>query len=245
MSQLQSQMEGLPGYDILMGFWEDYAGEHLNTIDPYEDENGNKRRLPSSSSQQEQRMWKIVQKKAWAHDKCFLGSCGVGMDCGVGLAPLVVLFFPVLGPLIMYGVHARLIHVVTNEMKLPGSLVAKMEANIVVDLLITFPPVIGCFFGYLHSCSTRNAGLIYKYFLFLAEQREKNNVPLYVGRGAIGHGPETVQPAYAGTARQNNYQNPNSVSKKPMFGQRTYSSGQRGKPSAQISVDQHQQSGFL
>lgn len=214
MAAVQEQLEGLPGYDILMGYWEEYAGEHFNTMDPYQDENGNKRKLPVEyTTKKEQKIWKKVQLSAWAHDKCFLGSCGVGMDCGLGLAPLVVLFFPVLGPLVMYGVHSRLIHVITNEMKLPPKVVAKMEANILLDLIITFPPLIGSFFGYLHACSTRNAGLAYSYFLFLAQQRQKNNVPTYIGKGAISENDHQFnsQPAYRTNVRAGNYGNPEPV----------------------------------
>lgn len=241
MAQVQEQLEGLPGYDILMGYWEDYAGEHFNTKDPFEDENGNKRRLPAEyTTKKEQKLWKKVQLSAWTHDKCFLGSCGVGMDCGLGLAPLVVLFFPVLGPLVMYGVHSRLIHIITNEMKLPAKVVAKMEANILFDLIITFPPLIGSFFGYLHACSTRNASLAYTYFLFLAEQRQKNNVPTYIGTGAIHNDDHhrTTQPAFRTNNRANNYSNPEPL--KP-------SRFRKAPPSQQneIVVHNQQQLGFV
>lgn len=239
MADIQAQLEGLPGFSILQELWDGYAEEHFNSIDPYEDKNGNKRKLPKEfSTVQEQKMWKKVQKKAWTHDKCFMGSCGVGMDCGLGLAPIVVLLFPVIGPLVMYAVHARLIHVVTNEMKLPTKLVTKMEGQIFFDLLITFPPVIGCFFGYLNACSTRNAGMIYKYFEFLATQRAKNNHPTYLGTGAIGHGDENnVQPNYKGTARAMNYSNPEPTKPK-MFRKAPQNSND-------IYIQNQQQSGFV
>lgn len=233
MAELQEQMEGLPGYDILMGFYEEYAEEHFNTKDPFEDENGNRRKVSKEfNTKKEEKLWKKVQLSAWSHDKCFMGSCGVGMDCGLGLSTLAVFFFPVLGPIIMYGVHARLIHIVTNEMKLPGKLVAKMEANIFLDLLITFPPIIGAFFGYLHACSTRNAGLIYSYFEFLAQQRQTNKVPNYVGRGAIGTGPEESPFLYP---TNRGYENPAAPKKK--FGRRV--------PQELIVVQNQQQSGYV
>lgn len=236
MSEIQAQLEGLPGFGILQGLWEDYAEEHFNGINPYEDENGNKRKLSKQfNTPKEHKMWKKVQKKAWTHDKCFMGSCGVGMDCGLGLAPLVVLLLPGLGPLLMYAVHSRLIHVVTNEMKLPPKLVAKMEGQILFDLIITFPPVLGCFFGYLHSCSTRNAGLIYKYFAFLAEQREANNHPTYVGKGAIGLGQDDHQ--MTGATRQA-YSNPEPTKPK-MF--RKPNTG----TNSDIQIQNQQQSGFI
>lgn len=181
MSQLQEQLEGLPGYDIFMGLFDEYAEEHFNNVDPFEDEQGNRRRLPAGATKQEQKLWREVQLKAWRHDKCFLGSCGVGMDCGVGMAVLMTFFLPAIGPIAMYVVHARLIRVVQLKIHVPARVVGKLESQILLDLLITFPPLIGCFFGWLHACSTRNASLIYKYMLFVIEQRHKNNVPEYVG----------------------------------------------------------------
>lgn len=234
MSQIQEQLEGLPGYDILMDYWNDYAGEHFNSIDPFQDEDGNKRKLPKEySSSQEQKLWKKVQSQAWTHDRCFLGSCGIGLDCGFGLVPFVCLFFPVLGPIIMYGVHSRLISIVTNEMKLPNKMVAKMQGQILFDLIITLPPVIGSFFGYLHGCSTRNAGMIYKYFLFLGEQRKKNNAPTYIGRGAIGQGNEMARSHYQ--VRENNYSNPQP--KKTKFNKQSTQN--------EIQIGNQQQSGFV
>lgn len=231
MAELQAQLEGLPGYSVLLELWDGYAEEHFNTIDPYEDKEGNKRRLDKQfNTPEEHKMWKKVQKKAWTHDKCFMGSCGVGMDCGLGLSPLVVLIIPVLGPLLMYAVHSRLIHVVTNEMKLPAKVVAKMEGQILFSLIITFPPLIGCVFGYLHACSTRNAGLIYKYFMFLASERAKNNRPTYLGRGVIGSG---MEEPFSGTARASNYKNPEPPKR---F---------RKQQASDIHIQSQQQTGFV
>lgn len=204
MSGLQGQLEGLPGFSVAMDAFNTYAEEHFNGKDPYEDENG-KRRLPPSSTEEERRLWKTVQLKAWTHDKCFMGSCGVGMDCGLGLAPLVVLLFPGIGPLVMYGVHARLIHIATQRMVLPQKLVAKLELQILMDLLITFPPVIGAFFGWLHGCLTRNAAAIYAYMVYVIDQREKNPKPTYLGTlRDIAQG-RAREPAYVGTERAQNY----------------------------------------
>ena len=78
--------------------------------------------------------------------------CGVRLWFGIG--SLVVLIFPVLGPLIMYGVHTRVINIAQKNYNLPNTLIAKLQTNIMIDLLITFPPVIGSF-GWLHACSTK------------------------------------------------------------------------------------------
>ena len=181
MSFLQQQLQSF-SYNAAMDYYNEYAEEHWNSLDPYEDKEGNRRRLPNDiSTKEEQKIWRNIQRKAWVHDKCFLGSCGVGMDCGLGLAPLVVLLFPVLGPLVMYAVHLNLIAEAERKVHLPSKLQAKLHGNIVLSLIITFPPVIGSFFGWLHGCSTRNAGLLYQYLEFLAQERAQNKTATYVG----------------------------------------------------------------
>ncbi|CAG84586.2 DEHA2A07018p [Debaryomyces hansenii CBS767] len=242
MSNVQDQLEGLPGYDIVMDYWNDYAEEHIKVgKNPYEDENGNKLRLPKNTTKEEQKIWKRVQSTAWVHDKCFLGSCGVGMDCGLGSVPLVVALFPVLGPLVMYGLHARLIHIVTNEYKLPNKLVLQMESQIAFDLLISLPPILGGFLAWLNGCSTRNAGMIYNYFAYVSSEREKNKQPTYVGTGDISEYLRSPEPAYTNTARQNNYQSSNNGGKSI--------SAFKKKPPANntntIKVGNQQQSGFV
>jgi len=242
MSNVQDQLEGLPGYDIVMDYWNDYAEEHIKVgKNPYEDENGNKLRLPKNTTKEEQKIWKRVQSTAWVHDKCFLGSCGVGMDCGLGSVPLVVALFPVLGPLVMYGLHARLIHIVTNEYKLPNKLVLKMESQIAFDLLISLPPILGGFLAWLNGCLTRNAGMIYNYFAYVSLEREKNKQPTYVGTGDISEYLRSPEPAYTNTARQNNYQSSNNGGKSI--------SAFKKKPPANntntIKVGNQQQSGFV
>lgn len=203
MSQFQEQLESLPGYDFVMDKFNDYAGEHFNNTNPFEDELGNKRKLsPNFHTQAEKRAWQRVQKLAWNHDKCFLGLCGVGLDCGIGLVPLAVFFLPGLGPIAMYVVHARLINTAQEDVHLPASLVAKMQGNILLDFLISLPPVIGAYLSWLNGCLTRNAGLIYVYLEYLSSQRQKGNLPVYEGTRTQG----TQQPLYSGTQREHNYQ---------------------------------------
>lgn len=182
MSQLEDQLESIPGYGIAMDKYNDWAGEKFNNTNPFEDEEGNKRVLHSQkTTEKERRVWKKVQKSAWVHDKCFLGSCGVGMDCGLGLVPVAVFFLPGLGPLIMYVIHARLISMAQNELYLPGKLVAKLQTNILVDFLISLPPLIGAFLAWLNGCLTRNAGMLYVYLDRLAEKRAAGQAATYVG----------------------------------------------------------------
>ncbi|EDK43013.1 conserved hypothetical protein [Lodderomyces elongisporus NRRL YB-4239] len=189
MSNIQDQLENIPGYGIAMDYFNDYAEEHWNSKDPYYDEKTGKRLQlpPDITTKEEQKAWKSIQSKAWVHDKCLCGSCGVGMDCGVGLVPFVVLFFPVLGPLVMYALHSRIIEMAQKQFHIPQKEIAKMQSNIGIDLLITFPPVIGSFFGWLHGCSSRNAGLIYGCVLKMAKERAANGGGAkYIGRGTAG-----------------------------------------------------------
>lgn len=180
MSQLQDQLEGLPGYGLIMDTFNDYAEQHFNKLDPFEDEDGNKRKLSPKASKEDQKLWKEIRRKTWTHDRCFIGSCGIGLDCGLGLVPLVVLI-PVLGPLLMYVVHLRLMSIVEKKYPLPSKLTVKLNSNIVLDLILTFPPLIGSFFGWLHGCSTRNAGLIYQYLEYVVDQKSQQPPTTYLG----------------------------------------------------------------
>lgn len=195
MAELQEQLEGLPGYDIVMEAFDEYAGNKFNKLDPFQDENGKRRQLSRNfHSDKERKAWRRVQTLAWIHDKCFLGLCGVGLNFGLGLVPLAVFLLPVIGPIAMYVVHARLIHIAQEELYMPLKLVGQLQAQIFFDLLISFPPLIGAFFSWLNGCLTRNAGLIYKYMEFIADQREKGRVPTYLG---TRENPQ--QPLFSGT----------------------------------------------
>lgn len=203
MSQFQEQLENVPGYGFVMDKYNDFAGEKFNTTNPFEDEDGNKRKLsPQSHTHSENRAWRRVQKLAWSHDKCFLGLCGVGLDCGIGLVPLAVFLLPGLGPIAMYVVHARLINIAQDDVRLPTSLVAKMQTNILVDFLISLPPVIGAYLLWLNGCLTRNAGMFYVYLEKMAKEREEGGVPQYEGTRSA----PLQQPLYAGTRREINYE---------------------------------------
>lgn len=210
MSQLQSQLEGLPGYDIVMDKFNEYSEEQFNNTNPFEDSEGNKRKLTTGyNTENEKRAWRRVQSLAWTHDKCFLGSCGVGLDCGLGLVVLAVFFLPGLGPIAMYVVHARLINKAQENVQLPATLVAKMQANILLDFLLSLPPVIGAYFTWLHGCLTRNAGMFYVYLEYLASERQKGNLPQYEGTR------RELQNASVGTPREQNYGRKNKSKSQP------------------------------
>lgn len=194
MEALQDQLEGLPGFGIVQDYWNDYASEKFNK-DPFVDEKtGKKLRLPPDiTTKEEQKMWLSFQRQAWIHDKCFLGSCGVGMDCGLGLAPFLALFFPVIGPLIMYMVHLNLVHSVNSQLHIPNKVLAKMEGQIGLDLLLSLPPVLGAFFSWMNLCLTRNAATIYGYMLTTARERVGGDRQVYLGTGAINSEPHHQQ----------------------------------------------------
>lgn len=237
MSQFQLQLEGLPGYDIVMDKFNEYSESHFNNADPFEDAEGNKRKLTTNyNTEHEKRAWKRVQSLAWTHDKCFLGSCGVGLDCGIGLVVLAVFFLPGLGPLAMYVVHARLINKAQENVQLPGTLVAKMQTNILLDFLLSLPPVIGAYFTWLHGCLTRNAGMFYVYLEYLASERQKGNLPQYEGTRRVIES-RNVVPATAQTGQTAGVQNFGQTPKGQKRSQK--SKGQPGD--IEVGV---QQSGF-
>ncbi|VEU23335.1 DEKNAAC104744 [Brettanomyces naardenensis] len=157
----KSFMEGA-AYDKAVDKFNELAEKNIKTTDPYRqtlpDGSTRKLKLASNATKEEQKAWKKVQRRAWLDDKCFLGCYPV--DCGCGLGPLVVIL-PVIGPYLMYAVHAKLIAMAVKNFDLDMETQAKLHANIIFDLLITLPPVIGSFFAWMHGCSTRNAALIH------------------------------------------------------------------------------------
>ncbi|CAK9440417.1 uncharacterized protein LODBEIA_P45170 [Lodderomyces beijingensis] len=259
LENAQNQLESIPGYSLAMDKFNSYAEDHWNNRDPFTDpKTGKKLKLPPDiTTKQEQKAWSKIQSKAWQHDKCMCGSCGVGLDCGLGLVPFAVLFFPVLGPLVMYAMHARLIEIAKREFHLPNKLEAQLNSNIGIDLLITFPPVIGSFFGWLHGCSTRNAGMIYAFMLKHAQERAAagGGGAKYTGRGTagtfdagageFGGQPETTQVRGGGGVGSSNvrsaqYSNPTQpksayTKKSGIFSKNTSNS---------IEIGQQQQAGF-
>ncbi|KAI5953858.1 hypothetical protein CANMA_004696 [Candida margitis] len=264
MSQIQEQLENIPGYDIVMDKFNDYAEEHWNNTDPYTDkETGKKLKLPPDiTTKQEQKAWAKIQSMAWTDDKCLCGSCGVGMDCGLGLVPFAVFFFPVLGPLVMYMIHMRLLSLANEQFHLPGKLMAQMQANIGLDLLITFPPVIGSFFGWMHQCSTRNAGMIYCCVVKMAKERQAQGGGVkYSGSGVTAGQYGGNEGHFGQSSMQYQQQQTRGVQQQQQ--QRNIRAGQYGQPqqpkpayvSSQsrgkrtgpnsIEVGQQQQSGFV
>lgn len=158
------------GYGFVLSKFNDVAGKHFNPKNPYYDEDGATVRLPASATKDEKKYWKHIQRQAWRHDKCCIGGCGVGMDCGLGIAPIIVLL-PVIGPYLMYLIHQSVIKSVQKKYNLPAKMVAQMQTNALIDLGISIPPIIGFFLSWLNRCSTRNASLIYKYLVVVASER--------------------------------------------------------------------------
>ncbi|SCU87524.1 LAFA_0E07250g1_1 [Lachancea sp. 'fantastica'] len=145
--------------------WNDYAGERFQpTKDPFYEvlpEGKRKRRkLPEYCSPREKKLWKKLQNRAWKDDRCLCGCLWV--NWGLGLAPMLSII-PTIGPIIMYSVHSKLISMADRELALPAELVAKMHGNILLDLLISLPPVLGVIFAWMNACSTRNCAMIYNH----------------------------------------------------------------------------------
>ena len=239
-NQIQNQVSNVPGLstglDITGDYWNDYAEEHFKQGNPYKNEETGKRLTLDHplSTVQEKRLFREVQKRAWFHDKCFLGSCGGSCfwdcDCTIGMAPILVAILPAIGPFIMYAIHARLIQVVSQECLIPNKLRGKMESNIFIDMLITFPPIIGGFFSWLNGCLTKNAHLIYCYFMSIAEQRAKSTHFNYSGSSDPR---KHNQQLYKGTAREKNY-------KKPPLSNNNFTNTQVNPPKPGVHVGQQQ-----
>ncbi|GMG52906.1 unnamed protein product [Ambrosiozyma monospora] len=184
LQTIQDQLESIPFFQEVMDEWCEYAEEHFNTKNPYvqtlPDGSTKKLKLPANATKKEKKAWKKIQRKAWHHDRCFMGCYPI--DCGLGLAPILVML-PGIGPILMYAIHARLVQFAAQNFNIDTKNYAKMQANIFFDLMITLPPLLGTFLGWINACSTRNAAIIHtvvtkqlvkraKYELMLAEQQK-------------------------------------------------------------------------
>lgn len=182
MQTLKSFAEGL-AEDTAIDKFNELAEKYIKTKNPYietlPDGSTRKLKLPASATKQEQKQWKKIQKRAWLDDKCFMGCYPV--DCGCGLGPIMVIL-PGIGPYLMYLVHLKLIQMAVSKFHIDAATQAKLHANIIFDLLITLPPVIGSFFAWLNGCSTRNAAIIHteirKQLLEREGTHEQQTVPI-------------------------------------------------------------------
>ena len=194
--------------DTAIDKWNEFAEEKVKTKDPYRYETPEgktkKLKLRESATKEEQKMWKWVQKRAWVDDKCFMGCYPV--DCGIGLGPIVVAL-PVIGPFLMYAIHARLTTKAGMFYHLDAKTVAKLQANILFDLLLTFPPVIGSLFAWLNGCSTRNAAIIHTEVTKMLIMREKQN-GVHNNAGIYPLKEVNTQTTYGNHAFSQNHNNP-------------------------------------
>ncbi|EGA85710.1 YLR326W-like protein [Saccharomyces cerevisiae VL3] len=136
------------GQDYLEDQYQEFAEQHFQpTRDPFYETNKDgkkhRRRLPYYCTKDESKAWKKVQNKAWLHDKSLCGCCC--WTNTIGWAPLLALL-PVIGPLLMYWVHDKLIELADDRYKLPAEIKVKMHGNIVIDLLISLVPILGSVF---------------------------------------------------------------------------------------------------
>lgn len=195
INEWASKLEGVPGYDIAVDWINDKAGEKYQTKDPYYVEilgKKKRRKAPESCTIEEQKSWKRVKKRAWLDDRNFFGC--YPLDFGLGLAPLLALI-PVIGPLLMFAVHGRLINIADQQFHLPDAIIAKMHANVLFDLLISLPPVLGSFFAWMNGCSTRNAALVHTYLVrkeAKKERQEEEEAAQEKARGVYSPNPKQV-----------------------------------------------------
>lgn len=158
---ISDTIQNVPGFDLVNDKWNEFAEEHLQTKDPFfvKDKDGEevRRDPPEGITSDDRRKWKHIINKAWKHDKSFLGGV-YWLDLGVGLAPVVSLI-PVIGPIVMYVLHGRLVSI-AEELRIPGSVHAKMTANITFDFLMSLIPILGAVFSWMNTCSVRNASLV-------------------------------------------------------------------------------------
>ncbi|KAK9248291.1 hypothetical protein V1506DRAFT_529535 [Lipomyces tetrasporus] len=165
MEGISGAIESIPGYDIAMEAWNEFAGEKLQTKDPYFEElpdgTTRRRKAPEGTSPSDAIVFKNIVNSAWKHDRCMCGCFWA--DWGLGQAPLLCLI-PVFGPLIMYSLHLR-INSMAEELHIPTKLHAQMTANVTFDFLITLVPILGAVFSYINACSTRNAAMVHTFLL--------------------------------------------------------------------------------
>ncbi|KAL6927901.1 hypothetical protein ACO0SA_004524 [Hanseniaspora valbyensis] len=181
-SLVASQLEG-SAEDYAMDKFNSFANKKYNCKDPFRDPETNKRlKLPEEllPEKADKKFWKKCQNKAWRDDQCFLSICGFYMSggcCSIGSCPLIVII-PILGPLLMYHIHSKLIKYCQEQR--PGMLseekIAKMHANIFFDLCISLPPIIGTFFTWLNGCSSRNCAMIYAALCKELQNKRKSQV---------------------------------------------------------------------
>ncbi|KAK9381622.1 uncharacterized protein V2V93DRAFT_367419 [Kockiozyma suomiensis] len=172
MAAISETLENLPGYDIVMDYWNEYAGEKFQTKDPYfetlPDGSTRRRKAPEGTTPSDAAVFKHIASTAWKHDRCMYGCYWA--DWGIGQAPLISII-PVFGPWIMYTMHLRL-NRMAEDLDIPNKLHMKMAANVTFDFLLTLVPVLGAVFSYLNQCSTRNAALVHTYLMKKAKENQ-------------------------------------------------------------------------
>lgn len=76
----------------------------------------------------------------------------------------------------MFAIHGRLVSIADQEFHLPPSTVTKMHGNIVFDLLISLPPIIGSLFSWMNGCSARNAAMVHTFLVKRERAKEEQRL---------------------------------------------------------------------
>ncbi|ODV86150.1 hypothetical protein CANARDRAFT_196941 [[Candida] arabinofermentans NRRL YB-2248] len=179
LQTIDDNLQQLPFYDTILEKWNEYAGDRFKTKDPYTyiDPATNKKhklKLPDNATKVEKKIWKQLQRKAWINDKCFMGCYPI--DCGIGLSPILLLL-PVIGPIMMWGIQTRLITIASQNYNIDSKTYMKLQSNIMIELIISIPPLIGSFLSWLNGCSTRNIAIIHtKVVKLMLERAERDKL---------------------------------------------------------------------
>lgn len=187
--------------DFVMERYDGFMDENFQPVkDPFymelSDGKRVRRKMPAYCTKKETKTWKRLQNRAWFDDRSFLG-CGLWwVDCGVGWAT-VLLLIPVIGPIFMYRLHSKTVELARRQYGLPTDLMVKLHGNIMFDLLISLPPVIGTFLGWMNGCSTRNVAIIYNYVCKVSWERHLRENPMQQPAVPVAVGTHIPAPAPA------------------------------------------------
>lgn len=134
-----------------------------------------------------------------------------------------------IGPLLMFAIHGRLVSIADQEFHLPPATIAKMHGNIGFDLLISLPPIIGSLFSWMNGCSTRNAAMVHTFLVKRERAKEEERLhQMNVNTDA----PDNLSGAHSFQAYQNQRINSNQTSQGTQY---------KGRSSRQENITQPQQ----
>lgn len=162
----------------------EYLETHVSQEDPfiqeYIDERGRKRTrknnsVPDGLTAQDEIIFKRFRTSAYHMDRrcqylCFF----LPFRCG---SHTLLSIIPIIGPILCYLHSIQWIRTLT-PLHMPATLLAKMHANVMIDLLFTIVPIAGIFFKWFNKCNTRNTVLLEKWLVLRATNRTEESQEL-------------------------------------------------------------------